>query len=183
MKTITILMISCFLFSFCSKNKESKTEEIQEARNQETYIQEVQTVSVSYVFDIDSFKYLDEFPSTITDIKAMYPNEAFIEEMSEYTGRYREGKYWYALTSPSIQFHFWGDSFEEAKLYDVEIFKTEYQCQTIQIIGMLAEELEIMSGEKLTRDKTIVIYNETHDGLTITTKDGIVQSYLILGAL
>ena len=187
MKTIAILLVSCLLFSSCLKkenlNEKRTEEEKQEVLSQETLGQEVQKIETSsYVFDIDSFKYLDEFPRTINGIKEMYPNESFEEKVSKRLGKsIHIGEYAYSLNSPNIQFGFWGDTTEEAILFTVEIFNSDYQCENMQVIGMSAEELEFVSNRKLNLDKNIIIYTESHDGLIIMTKNGIVINYLIVG--
>ena len=177
MKTIAIVLLAFALFSSCSKKNYSR-EEKQETLNHE----ESPTPEALYVFDIDSFKYLDEFPRSIAGIKALYPDEDFKERVSENTGKGPLGEYIYSLTSSNIQFIFWGDSIDEANLLVVEIFNAEYQCRTIKVIGMSAEELEHLSGKKLTRDKTIVISTELYV-LTFETKEGVVQNYFIIAQL
>jgi hypothetical protein len=188
MKTIAVLLLSCFLLFSCSKkdnsNRGTQGEEKLEALSQEKVIQEIQIPDVSYVFDIDSFKFLNEFPRTIAGIKAMYPDEVFEERTVESKGGGKSmhlGNYAYFLKSPNIQLGYWGDTIEDAILFELDIFTPEYQCETMQVIGMGAEELERVSGKKLTLDKTIAIYTELHEGLIISTKEGIVQSYTILG--
>ena len=186
MKTMTILLLGCFLFVSCSK-KEYSIEVKQEAEGretliQETAIQEMQKSDISYVFDIDSFKYLDEFPRTIAGIKEMYPDEAFEEKTSENDLKGFLGSYWYGLSSPNVRFSFLGNTVEDANLRIAIITSTDYQCETMQIIGMSAEELENVSGVKLTLDKTIRVSTELYI-LVIETKDGIVTSYRILEQL
>jgi len=180
MKTIAVLLLVSFLFSSCSKRDYSNTEK-QEVLSQEISGQETRIPDASYVFDITSFKYIDEFPRTITGIKAMYLDESFEEKVLEITGKFDgpAGKYMYLLRTPDIRFDFFGDTAEEAILCSVDIFNSNYQCESMQVIGMPAEELERVSGLKLNLDKNIAIYNELHNGLIITTKGGFVQSYSI----
>jgi len=190
MKAITVIVLSCILFSACLKKDNSngkKPEERQKILFQETFGQEVQKPDTSYLFDIDSFKYINEFPRTITGIKEMYPDEPFEESVfeitgSEITGKWEgpPGKYMYILRSADIRFDFFGDTDEEANLYAVDIFNSNYQCKSIQVIGMSTEELERVSGRKLNSDKNIAIYTKLYDGLIIKTKDGFVQSYSII---
>jgi len=187
MKTIIVLLLSCFLFASCLKKNRTDIEKHEEDGlkmcNQETAGSQQQMSSASYVFDIESFMYINEFPKTIADIKVLYPNVSFEERMSESIGEGPMGNYAYSLDSPYIKFGFWGDSIEEAILYTVDIFHTDYQCKPIQVIGMAIEELESVSGVKINRDKFIAIYNQFFEGLIIRTNDGIVQSYSIIGAL
>jgi len=86
MKATTVLLLACFLFSFCSKrdysNTEKQEEEKQEALSQEILDQKTQIPDAFYVFDIESFRFLEEFPLSIFDIKAMYPYENFKEKAS-----------------------------------------------------------------------------------------------------
>ena len=187
MKTFAILLMSCLLFVSCSKkdslNEEKHGEGGQEVFGQEMLAQEVEKSKVFYLFDIESFKFIDEFPSTIDGIKALYPSENFEEDTIEHSVKGYLGKYAYTLKSPNIRFSFIGDTMEEAYLQIVVILNAEYQCKVMQIIGMSTEELENVSSKKLTRDKTIAIYSEKDDGLIIETQDGIVQSYTILRAM
>ena len=188
MKPITIIIFGCILFSACLKKDNpngEKPEEKQEILFQETLGQEAQKPDASYVFSIDSFKYIDEFPRTITGIKTMYPDEPFEEKMFEITERFDgpPGKYMYSLRSPDIRFDFYGDTDEEASLYAVDIFNLNYQCKSMHVIGMPVEVLERVSGLRLNLDKNIAIYTELHDGLIIKTKDGFVQSYSIIAPL
>jgi len=175
LKAVTILLIVTMLVS-CSKKVYSDKNQ-PDAPSQET-----QNTDTSFVFDIDSFGFLDEFPRSIAGIKAMYPDEGFEEKTFVNTGKGPLGDYAYTLRTSNIYFDFWGDTIEEANLLAVEIFNPKYQCKTIQVIGMPAEKLESLTGKKLTLDKTIVIYTELY-GLIISTKDGIVQSYLIIEQL
>ena len=67
---IIVLLLSCFLLSVCLKKVDSidKRTEIGKygVLDKKTFIPEIQKPDASYVFDIDSFNYLDEFPRTIT---------------------------------------------------------------------------------------------------------------------
>jgi hypothetical protein len=173
MKTIVVLLISCFLLSFCSK-RDNSNEEKQEVLSHEILDQKTKKPDISYVFDIESFRSLEEFPKTIEGIKTMYPNEPFEEEISENKLKGFVGAYWYLLKSSNIEFYFLGDSIDVAMLNIVIIFQPDYQCKTMQIIGMSAKELENVSGEKLTRDGAISIYTELYV-LYIETQDGIVK--------
>ena len=174
MKPVIVLLIFTMLAS-CSKKVYSESQP--DAPSQETHNQ-----YASFVFDIDLFGFLDEFPRSIAGIKAMYPDEGFEEKTFVNTGKGPLGEYAYTLRTSNIYFNFWGDTIEDAILLGVEIFNPDYQCKTMRIIGMPAEELESLSGKKLTLDKTIVIYTELY-GLIIRTKDGIVQNYLIIEQL
>ena len=181
MKTIAVLLMSCFLLSFCSKRNNSN-EEKQEVISNEILNQDTQKPDISYIFDIESFRYLDEFPKTIEGIKAMYPNEPFEEKVSENKLKGFVGAYWYLLKSPNIEFRFLGDSIDDAVLNIVLIYQLDYQCKTMQIIGMNAKDLEDVSGRKLTRDGAISISTELYI-LYIETQDGIVKDYKILAEL
>ena len=186
MKTIAVLLLSCLLIASCLKKNNSNAEskkEGQEALFHETLEQETQKPDDSYVFDIDSFMYLEEFPKTIAGIKAMYPDEPFEEKTSKNDLKGFNGSYWYLFSSPNIRFSFLGDTMEGADLCIVVITNKNYQCKNVQVIDMAAEELERVSGKKLTLDKTIAIYSKSDDGLIIKTEDGIVRSYTILGSL
>ena len=186
MKALTVFLLICSLFASCSKkdysNERNQADENQETLTQEAGILEAEVSNTSYVFDIDSFRYLEEFPKTIEDIKGMYPEELFEESIFENTGKGPMGDYAYTLRSPNIWFSFWGNTVEEANLLVVEIFSKEYQCKSIQVIGMSVEELERISGKKLTPEKNVRIYTELYI-LVIETGDGIVQSYKILASL
>jgi hypothetical protein len=192
MKTIVVLLISCFLLSFCSK-RDNPNEEKQKTISQEPVGQEIQEPEVSYtleelealrasyVFDIDSFRFINEFPRTIAGIKAMYPDEPFEEKISKNTLKGYLGDYVYSLISPNIEFIFWGNSIDDAVLNIVEIFQPNYQCKTMQIIGMSVKYLENISGKKLTMENNIRIYTDpTLYFLVIETQDGIVSNYAIV---
>lgn len=150
--------------------------------NEEIYDQEQDKTCNTFVFNIDSFKFLDEFPRTIAGIKSMYPNEFFTEDTFERLSRsIHLADYKYSLNSPNIQFEFWGDTKDEAILYTVEIFNSEYQCKNMQVIGMTKNELEQLSNQKANKDNNITVYTKSDDGLIVRTKGGIVQNYLIVG--
>jgi len=182
MKSFIFLFLCSFLLASCLEKKDSKEGEQEEERqdipNQEMLAQEAQKPDVSYVFDIDSFKYLDEFPRTIAGIKTIYPDEPFEERAFE-TNVKGMGDYAYSVRSPNIWFGFWGDTIEAADLKTVEIFNPDYQCKSMQVIGMAVNDLEKISDEKLKPDGNIKIYTERYF-LSIRTKDGIVQNYLIM---
>ena len=181
MKKAVFLLLFCFSLASCSRKNYIKAEE-QETLVKEEIILEEKTPSVSYVFDIDSFKFLDEYPKTIAGIKALYPNELFEERIAGNEVKGIVGKYVYSLDSLNIQFGFWGDTPEEADLKTVEILNPDYQCKSIQVIGMTVEEIERISGEKLKPDKNIKIYTDLNF-LSIRTKNGIVQNYIIMELL
>jgi len=190
MKTITVLILCCFLFSSCSKKDNSSLEkqrgESQEVPSQEMLDQKTQSQDTSYlsdyVFDIVSFRFLDEFPLSISEIIAMYPDEIFEEKtsISEIKGLF--GENWYSLESQDITFDYLGESIDEAIIYIVEIFTPKYQCDTMQIIGMSVKDLENLSGYKIDPDKKINISNGLYV-LSITTDGNIVKSYTILREL
>jgi hypothetical protein len=186
MKTIAVILLFCSLFCSCSKrdysNAEKQEEEKQEVLTQETPGQETQSPDVSYVFDIDSFLFLDEFPKTITDIKVLFPDEHFEEKTFENDVKGLLGEYVYSLYSANIRFGFWGDTTEEAVLLTSEIFNPKYQCKSMQIIGMPVKELESLSGNKLDPDKKINISNDLYV-LSIKTDGNTVKSYTILREL
>ena len=180
MKTITVLLF-CFLLCSCSKKGNSSLEK-QKDEKLEVLSQEIQQPDTFYVFDIDSFLFLDEFPKTIAGIKTFFPDEHFEEKTFENDVKGLMGKYVYSLRSANIHFGFWGDTTEEAVLLTVEIFSPEYQCKSIQIIGMSAEDIENISGNKLNRDKRINISTDLYV-LSITTDGNVVKSYTILRQL
>ena len=186
MKIITSFLMCCILFISCPKKENLNNVNYEEARPEKIYLdileQEMQKPNVSYIFDIDSFRYLDEFPRTITGIKAIYPDEPFEERVFENTGKGPLGNYIYTLRTNNIWFSFWGDTIEDANLLVVEIFDEKYQCENMQVIGMSAEELEKVSGKMLTRDMTIREFTELYI-LVIQTKDGVVTKYMILEQL
>jgi len=173
MKTITVLLLACFLFSSCSKNEYSNMEKQKEA---------TLSPDAFYVFDIDSFLFLDEFPKTIADIKALFLEEHFEEKIFENDVKGLLGKYVYSLYSTNIRFGFWGDTKEEAVLLTSEIFTSKYQCDTMQIIGMSVKDLENISGKKIDPDKKINISNGLYV-LSIKTDGNTVKSYTILREL
>jgi len=186
MKTIAVLLLFCFLFCSCSKkdypNTEKQKEEKHEVLSQEILDQETQSPDVSYVFDIDSFTFLDEFPKTIADIKALFPDENFEEKTFENDVKGLLGEYVYSLFSTNIRFGFWGDTTEEAVLLTSEIFTPKYQCNTMQIIGMPVKDLENVSGYKIDLDKKVNISNGLYV-LSIKTDGNTVKSYVILREL
>jgi len=186
MKTITVLILACFLFSSCLKkdysNTEKQEEEKQEVLSQETLDQETRSPDTSYVFDIESFRFLDEFPWPISEVRAMYPDENFEEKTSTSEIKGLLGENWYSLESQDITFDYLGENIEEAILYIVEIFTPKYQCDTMQIIGMPVEYLESLSGNKLNRDKKVNISTDLYV-LSITTDGNTVKSYTILRQL
>jgi len=186
MKTIIAILFSCFLFSSCLKmeNLSEIKQEIneQEQQYQEVIVQEIHTPDILYIFDIDSFKYLDEFPRTIEGVKELYPDEPFEESLSEYGGKSYLGAYGYSLRSSNIQFIFGGDAIDELELRVVDIFNSNYQCEPIQVIGMTIEKLEKISGKNQTHEKAIKISSELYI-LLIETKNGIASSYSILAQL
>jgi len=184
---IIAMLLSCFMFISCSKknnlNGVKQAEEKQVFLSQNVPDQEEQKTSLydeKYIFDIDSFKYLDEFPRSITGIKEMYPDENFEERITESNMKGLPiGKYIYSLDSTNIQFGFWGDTVEEAKLDVVHIYNQKYQCKAMQVIGMSVSKLESVSGKKLTPEKDICIYTEEYI-LVIETQNDIVSSYAII---
>ena len=204
---LIIMSLIFFLFASCS-SKEDLARNLPDSSYQEEQVtsdisdmdlsyQEEQATSdifdmdLSYreeqatsdIFDIDSFGFLEEFPFSILEIKAMYPDENFEERTYESDGRgVPLGNYAYTLRSDNIRFSFWGNTIEDAALKVVEIFNPQYQCNTMQVIGITAEELENLSGKKLDLDKKIVIFTKLYS-LTIQTKDGTVQSYTIVAQL
>ena len=180
MKTIVILLLSCFMFTFCQKknNLDEARQDEEKQISQNAISQEEQKANFTYVFDIDSFKFLEEFPGTIEGIKAMYPDEPFEVDISENDDRF-SGSYFYGFKSSNITFYFNGNTMEDAKLYEVDIFNPEYQCKSIQVIGMNVSELESVSGEKLKPENNIRIYSEKYI-LVIETQDNIVSNYWIL---
>ena len=186
MKTITVLLLACFLFYSCSKkdnaNSERQEEEKQEVTSQEILDKETQSQDSSYVFDIEAFRFLEEFPLSISGIKAMYPNENFEEKASTSEIKGLSEENWYSLESQNITFDCLGDNIDEAILYVVEVFTPEYQCSSMQIIGMPVKALEDTSGNKLNRDKKINISNGLYV-LSITTDGSNVKSYMILREL
>jgi hypothetical protein len=191
MKNFAILFICCFLLSYCSK-KDNNNEEKKEVLNQEPILQ-TQEIEVSYtpeesevsrtvyVFDIESFRFLDEFPWSILEIKAMYPDEDFEEKTStnEVKGLFGD---WFSLESQNISFSYLGENIDEAILYIVEIFTPKYQCNTMQIIGMPVKDLENLSGKEINLDKKIFITTDLYV-LSIETDGDIVKSYTILREL
>jgi len=185
MKIIVVILISCLLFVSCQKkdslNEENQVEEKQKLLSQEPIVHEKKSDN-SYVFDIDLFKYLDEFPRKIAGIKEMYSNEPFEEQIFDNDLKGFLGLYWYTLSSPNIRFSFLGDTIEDAKLRIVVITNSNFQCETMQVIGMPVEELERVSGKKLTLDKTIRVSTALFI-LVIETKEDIVSSYRILAEL
>jgi len=186
MKTITILFLCGLLFCSCSKkdypNPGKQEEEKLETFSQELLDQETESQDASYVFDIESFRFLDEFPWSYFEIKEMYPNENFEEKasISEIKGLFDDN--WYSLESQDITFDYLGGNIDEAILYIVEIFTPKYQCNTMQIIGMPVKDLESLSGNKLNLDKEIVFSTDLYV-LSITTDGNIVKSYTILRQL
>jgi hypothetical protein len=184
MKTIAISLIYCLLLVSCLKKVVSievnQVKERQGILSKEILTLETQKPDTSYVFNIESFMYLDEFPKTSAGVKEQYFDEIFEEKTQEsWVMSTPSGKYVFSLNSPNIQFGFWGDTLEDAILRTVEILNSQYQCEAIQIIGMPIEELERVSNKKLTNNN-IVIINEFEIGLIIRTKDGIVKNYLII---
>jgi len=186
MKAIIVLLLVCFLFSSCSKkdysNTEKHEEENQEVVSQETINKETQVTDTSYVFDIEAFLFLEEFPLSISEIKDMYPNENFEEKTSTSEIKGLSEKNWYSLESQDIIFDCMGKTIDEAILYVVEIFTSKYQCNTMQIIGMPVNDLENVSGNKIDRDKKINISNGLYV-LSIKTDGNTVKSYTILREL
>jgi len=186
MKTIIVLLLCCFLFSSCSKrdysNSEKQEEEKQEVLSQEILDQDTQIPTAYYVFDIESFRFLEEFPLSISDIKATYPDENFEEKASTSEIKGLSEKNWYSLESQNIIFDCMGKTIDDAILYVVEIFTPKYQCDTMQIIGMPVKNLESISGHKIDPDKKINISNGLYV-LSITTDGNNVKSYLILREL
>jgi hypothetical protein len=193
MKNFAILFMCCFLLSYCSK-KDINNEEKKEVLNQEPILQETQEIEFSYtpeesevsrtvyVFDIASFRFLDEFPWSILEIKAMYPNENFEEKTSSSNVKGLFGENWFSLESKNISFSYLGENIDESILYIVEIFTPEYQCSTMQIIGMPVKDLESLSGKKINMDKNIFITTDLYV-LSIETDGDIVKSYTILREL
>jgi len=149
--------------------------------DQKTQSKETAYVS-DCVFDIESFRFLDEFPWSITDIRAMYPDESFEEKTSTSGIKGLFGENWYSLESQDITFDYLGKSIDEAILYVVEIFTPKYQCDTMQIIGMPVKDLEIISGHKPDPDKKINISNGLYV-LSIATDGNTVKSYTVLREL
>jgi len=188
MKIISILILSCFLYSSCIKREHfNEVETVEEKNNlfsQEIVTQENDNGEASYIFDIKSFKFLNEFPQTITSIKELYVNENFQEINSEndVKGLIDMGKYVYSLISPNIRFVLLGNSIDETKLLTVEIFNRDFQCRSMQVIGMTTDELIRISGEELTIDGIIRISTEFYV-LSIKIKEDIVQSYVIITQL
>jgi len=175
-------VIAAVVFTTCRNPKDSLNEEKQLEEQQKIFLQEVQKFDISYVFEIDSFKYLEEFPRTIAGIKALYYDESFIEKTSKNDLKGFLGSYWYTLSSPNVIFSFLGDTMEDANLLIATITHLNYQCKTMQVIGMSVEQLEHVSGKRLTQDKTIRISTELYI-LIIETNNGIVSSYTILEQL
>jgi hypothetical protein len=186
MKAIVVLLLFCSLFSFCSKkdysNTEKQEEEKQEVLGQETIDQETLIPETSYVFDIEAFRFLEDFPLSISEIKDMYPDENFEEKISTSEIKGLSDKNWYSLESQDIIFDCMGKTIDEAILYAVEIFTPKHQCNTMQIIGMPVNELENISGYKLDSDKRINISNSLYV-LSIKTDGNTVKSYVILREL
>ena len=190
MKNIVILILSSFLLFSCIKKNdlnEVEQETFEYPReniiiSEDMSVHTVQELENHHVFDIDSFKYLEEFPSTIAGIKAMYPEELFEEKVINNDMKGFIGSYWYLLSSPNIRFSFLGDTTEDAYLRIVVITNIDYQCESIQVIGMNTIELEKISGKKLTLDNNINIYTELYV-LVIVTENGFVNSYRILAEL
>jgi hypothetical protein len=186
MKAIIVLLLSFFLFFSCLRkdhlSNEKQEEEKQEVVSQEIIGQEMQGPDAFYVFDIDSFKFLDEFPRAIEDIKTFFPNEYFEEKTFENDIKGLMGNYVYSLYSANIRFGFWGDTTEEAILLTAEILTSKYQCNPMQIIGMPVKDLESLSGKKLNRDKKIIISTDLYV-LSITTDGNTVKTYTILREL
>jgi len=173
-------IIAAVVFTTCRNPKDSLKEEKQLEEQQKIFLQEAQKFDISYVFDIDLFMYLDEFPRTIVGIKEMYQNESFEEKVYERIGKTGPpGNFVYSLDSPNIQFGFWGNSHEEAILYAVDIFNPSYQCKSVQVLGMTVEELENVTGQKLARDGILRVSTDSYT-LSIKTKDGIVNTYTII---
>jgi len=186
MKAITVLLLCCFLFFSCLKkdysNTEKQEEVKQEAFSQEIIDQGTQNPDASCVFDIESFRFLEEFPRTMEEIKTFFPNENFEEKTFENDVKGLEGNNVYSLLSENIRFGLWGDTTEDAVVLTVEIFTPKYQCATMQIIGMPVKDLESLSGNKLNLDKKIIISTDLYV-LSITTDGSIVKSYTILRQL
>jgi len=186
MKMTLILLFGLLFLSSCQKSEDigviSKDKITQIAPNQETFAKEPSKSELSYVFDIDNFKYLDEFPRTISGIKTMYPKEQFVEGIFDNNSREFDGSYWYEFKSTNIKFTFSGDTTETANLMFVTISNPDYQCKTMQIIGIPIEKMEDLSNKRLTVDKTIKISTE-QSILIIEAKNGIVDNYTILDEL
>jgi predicted small secreted protein len=186
MKIITVLLLCCFLFNSCLKKEHSSVgqqkEKKQDVLSHGILEQEIQKPDASYVFDIESFRFLDEFPWPISEIKKMYPDEAFEEKTSTSGIKGLFDENWYSLESQNITFDYLGETIDEAILYVVEIFTPKYQCNTMQIIGMPVKDLESLSGKKLDRDKKINISNDLYV-LSITTDGKTVKAYTILRQL
>ena len=186
MKTIAVMVLSCILFSACQKKYYSddgkQEEDYIELPGQEILDQKTQIPDAIYVFDIDSFLFLDEFPKTIADIMVLFPDEHFEEKTFENDVKGLMGEYVYSLYSANIRFGFWGDTIDEAVLLTSEIFNQEYQCKSMQIIGMSVKDLENVSGKKIDPDKKINISNGLYV-LSIKTDGNTVKSYTILREL
>jgi hypothetical protein len=163
-------------------NPEKQKEKNQKELSKELLDNEMKSPDASYTFDIDSFKFLDEFPRTIEGIKTIFPNEFFEEKTFENDVKGLMGEYVYSLYSANIHFGFWGDTTEDAVLLTVEIFTSKYQCSTMQIIGMPVEDLENLSGKRINPDKKIIIATDLYV-LSIKTDGNTVKSYTILREL
>jgi hypothetical protein len=117
----------------------------------------------TYVFNLDSFLYIEEFPKTIDGVKEEYKDEVF-EESSFEMGGHSLGDYKYVLASKNIEFTFYGNTKEDAKLQIVEIYTPLYQCPNIQIIGMTSTGIKELIGNSIK-------YNKEGNNLRIVTDD------------
>jgi hypothetical protein len=180
MKTITVLLF-CFLLFSCLKKDNSSLGK-QKVISHEMLDQEIQGQDVAYVFDIELFRFLDEYPWSFFEVGVMYPDENFEEKTSTSEIKGLFGDNWYSVESENITFNFLGETIDEAILYVVEILTPEYQCDTMQIIGMPVKDLESLSGKKLNPDKKIIISTDLYV-LSISTDGNTVKSYTILRQL
>jgi hypothetical protein len=171
----------------CAKNKEgtvSVEDAAERAQNSEYVDEEVMEDSRNeevYVFNIDSFGFLKEFPQTIDEVKEKYHDIVFEEVMQESSMK-GLAKFVFSLNSPYIEFNFWGDTRETAKLRVVQIWDAQFQCETVQIIGASTAGLAKLTGKTVDRDGNISIVNDWYI-LRIKTENEIVVSYTILEQL
>jgi hypothetical protein len=79
-KIVTVMVFSLVFVINCVKTQQVSEDVSDQKKETNSFVPTEQEISANYIFDIDTFGYLEEYPQTIAGIKELYPDEQFDEK-------------------------------------------------------------------------------------------------------